>query len=307
MKNKYILLTALLLSHIQIGLAQKGKLHDVHGSATVYLEDDMTPREAKLEVLRLAQAAALGDEFGAWVSATNQSYSDATNDKAISRFNSYGLTEVKGTWIKNNREPVYTQGYNEQLQRFWYRAEVWGKGRAINGNQINLNVNLLRNSREDTHASTDFVEGDRLRISITSPVDGHLAIYGLDRTTKKAYRVIPQSDAQHHQPETITANKRHLFMDDDNNFVILTCESERIDYMCIYVLFSPEPFYLLTDEKGAQFSQEELQSLSSSKGFNYNWLDNIPASALDKWMASLRVHDEQMQCIPINITIKRKN
>ncbi len=296
-----------LLSYIHLAWAGDSKLYEVHGEGTIYLEGDMTPAVARAEVLRLARAKALADKFGMLVSSTDQAYDDVTNGKSFSRFNTYSLTEVKGVWVKNTHDPIITQGYDEKTKQLWFHAEVWGKARALDDAKVDVKVNLLRNSCDDTHATTEFKAGDRLRVSIKTSDSGYLAIYALDNNTNKAYRVIPLMNSESHQPVSIFANKRYLFMDGDELIYTFTCESERIDYMKFYVLFSPKLFSLPTDEMGTKLDDEELDDLPAYKQYEYNWLSNIPAGVLDKWMSSLRVHNEQMQCIPIDISIKRNN
>ena len=306
MKNKFYFLFLFLLCSIRIAWAGDSKLHDVYGEATVYLEGDMTPAVAKAEALRQARAKALADKFGLFVSSTDQTYGDVSNGKSYSRFSTYALSEVKGVWVKNTEEPTIIQGYDEKTNRMWFHAKVKGKARALDDAKIDVKVNLLRNSSDDTHATTEFKAGDRLQVSIKTSDNGYLAIYALDNNTNKAYRVIPLMNSESHQPVSIFANKRYLFMNGDDIYT-LTCESEHIDYMKFYVLFSPKLFNLPTDEKGTKLDSEELDDLPAYKQYEYNWLSNIPAGVLDKWMSSLRVHNEQMQCIPIDISIKRNN
>lgn len=285
--------------------AQKSKQKSIHATYKYYYDDNMSANEARTEALRLAKVKALADEFGTVISVTTNDYTETTENNTHNRFTDISMTETRGVWIKDTQSPVILRGYDDNSGMSWFNVEVWGIAREINNKQADIDVKLLRNRPYDDAESDTFTEGDRLYISVQTPIKGYLAVYCLDIKNRKAYRNIPSFENESIRPVEIKPRVRHVFLNTDQDATVMTCDDDRVEYDRIIVLFSPNYFSLPNDDMlGEAMTEEELSSIGFLKNTTYNWSDAVHQGNLDRVIAKLRASDEEFVCKHIDISVK---
>lgn len=309
MQNRLFTLLLLLLSS-QLMLSAQKKVSEVHGVATIYMTGDMTPNLAEKEAIRQAKINALAEKYGTTIAHSTHDYTHSNGTESHSNFQTIGTTEVRGQWISDINPPKISQGFDEKTKQIWFKAEVWGRARELKNDQVELDIKLLANGTEDAHATTTFKEGDRLRISLRSAASGYAAIYLLDKANQIAQLLIPNPEEKDpNRPETILAKKKYLFFDSYEEEILLACTQPNIEYNQVCILFSPEFYSLPLNEEIEGMSKsmtwEQVRDLTKGKGGEYNWLDSVPESKFQNWLAKHRARDEHFQVNTIDISIKK--
>lgn len=268
------------------------KLKTIEGEYTYHAPENVTLEQAKAIALDRAKIQALADEFGTIVSQYNTTIVENQNEKSSVDFNSIGGSEVKGEWIETLEEPLYNIMYETNM--LVVSVKVKGKAREIISAGIDFKAHILRNGVEDRFESDQFLSGDDLYLSFSTPVKGYLAVYLIDGS-KQAYCLLPyrgQDDGVY----AIKSNYRYLFfngdvaLQDDKPVVeeyVMTCEHKEEERNVIYIIFSPNKFIKASDNDNGEALPREL-----------------PYEVFQKWLVECRKHDEKLNMRMIPITIK---
>lgn len=228
-----------------LSFAQKPK--KVSAEYIYHAPDNVTLDQAKRTALERAQIQALADAFGTVVSQSNSTIVSNANGQSDTRFFSLGSSDVKGEWIENIGEPKYSISYEQGM--LVVKVYVEGHAREITSASIDIIAKVLRNGTEEKFESTEFRNGDDLYLYFKSPVDGYLAVYLLDETSKMVYCLLPyknsgggaysiENDKEYVLFSAPLASKEEQSIVDEYT---MTCVS-KIEYNYLYVVFSPNSF-----------------------------------------------------------------
>lgn len=269
------------------------KLQNVSAEYIYHVPENMTLEEAKRVALDRAKIQALAEAFGTIVSQTNTTLVENRNGESDVDFFPIGGSEVKGEWIETIGEPVYDIHYEQAM--LVIKVEVKGRAREILSAKVNVKAHILRNAIDDKYENDTFYDGDDLYLSFVSPVSGYLAVYLLD-AEKQAYCLLPYRE-QTEGIYKIKANQRYLFFHSDEapaserSFVdeyVMTC-SQKLEQNLIYIIFSPNSFIKASDSQADMTLPRDLA------------YDDF-----QKWLATCRKHDTEMQLIRKTIIIRKK-
>lgn len=291
---KFRLLTFVIaLCSCSVLFAQKA--YKVHATETYYMADDMTPLEAKAEAVARARIKAIAQKFGIDISqiTVNTTQGDSTD------FRIHSATEIGGTWLADTKEPIIKRGYDEKLDQFYVKAKVWGKVCERKNDDVQLNVKLLANSRDDIHAKESFNNNDRLRISFTSPVDGYVAMFYIDNEENIVYPMVPNPIAGSCYAEEVKAKNHYLFLDAEDEITYVSCSEQNRNYDEIIVLFSPNRFSLPCNLiEGDEVPMEQVQGNPNVK---YKSMDYLKNDDFQKWL----IIKKDLQRVELPIALNR--
>ena len=286
--RKVVLITILLCSLATL-IAQS--VINVSGEYTYHAPTNISIEEAKAIALQRAKIQCLADEFGTIVNQANSTIIHTIDGEGeISNF-SLGGTEVKGEWLGDWRQPIYTIRYDERSGSNIIHVKVFGKARAINGTKVDISLKILCNGITPRHEREMFFEGDQLYMSFLTPVDGYLAVYLIDEEAN-AYCLLPYEHSAE-GVEYVLANENHVFFSKQTSkqpekvdeYVMSCAHDGETNILC--VVYSPRPFTKAADRASA----ESLRQLSYQQ--------------LQEWLLDAQTKDAQMQVIRKSIIIKK--
>lgn len=293
--KKYIII--IFASLFLVDNMSANKIKDVKTLSATYTyrgPDNVSMADAKRIAIERAKIQALADEYGTALSQTNSSNTSNANGHSNVNFHSVGLSEVKGIWLEDIDDPVFTLTTYEQ-DMVVVSVKVKGKTCAVKHSDIDLKISLLRNGTDRKFQSLDYVHGDQLRILFQTPVDGYLAVYQQDEEGN-VFCLLPYPE-QNGIAYKVAANKEYLLFDPEadcagaDGAYVMEYEmlaNRELESNEIYVLFSPNQFSKAADNFRDKILPRELS------------IDNF-----QKWMARCRLNDEQMQLSRFSITIKK--
>jgi hypothetical protein len=133
--------------------------------------------QAEIWVVEQAKVRAMAAEFGTRVrSETVQVLTDA-NGQVDQSFSEMSVQQVQGQWLEDGEiEGPYRVCREGD---FWFRVRVRGRARADRQEQADIEMDL----RADvlcSRAVETLSHGDRLRLRLRSPVDGHVMFFYLE-------------------------------------------------------------------------------------------------------------------------------
>ena len=282
MNKTFLISIAVLMFSITPAFAQKTKT--VTGEAVFTIPNNMTEKEARHKVLELARLNAMAAGFGIDISQKTSTIMRNANGRSDESFNIMENSEVCGKWLKTIEEKVTKEIVNGETV---LHARVKGKAQENKSAKVTFEVKTLRNGTEDIYENTDFNKGDRFYISFCTPVDGYLMVYLLDEK-HNASRLIPVGEDVFCQ---VKRNQRHVFVDDPNNYLFLTCDgAQEINQLCI--IFSPNKFYPGIESKND--TDESLKEYEGA-GKKAHPLSNMSERSFTKWLSDLRRQDREVQ------------
>lgn len=274
--------------------ADGGGVRNISGEYTFYGDDHHSPQQCKEAALQGAIAEALAREFGTVVSQSIMQQETLTGGSESTFFDALNVSEVKGEWIANTREPEYEFLPPGPDGSLIVRCKVWGKACPVSNRAVEFDSKVLRNGTDERHADTHFRSGDDMMLSFRSPVDGYVVVYllGADR---RVYRLLPYMDfnegavsVKHDRNYTFfhapSGDRTHGTVDEMTLYTDMPVERNRI-----YVVFSPNRF----DRPVDQFTSEGVPRSLSYEDFS-------------KWLQKARLNDDRMNVRLTNIDITEK-
>lgn len=231
---------------------------------------NMSIERARIVAAEEARAEALVKEFGRNVSRSSVSVSKKEGDEEIETFMSIAGNDVKGEWIADLKEPLYSYSTNSKTGETSMTVKVFGLVSEISGQRIPLDVKVLCNGTEDRYESLEFKSQDWFFVSMISPVSGYVSIF-LEDNQRNIVCMLPYV-RQSVGAMPVTADEKQIFFSYDDapmklkNYVVqysMTCDGiEETDIL--YVVFSTDPYSKPAMEEG----------MVSYMDFN-NWLADL--------------------------------
>lgn len=226
--------------------AQKTKT--VSGEYEFYAPETMSLDEAKRLALEQAKIVALSESFGTVVNQSNASVISNTDGDSNVKFRSLTGSDVKGEWIENIGDPVYSVSHGDHFTSV--KCKVKGRAREISGARIQYEYQILRNGKDKRFQALDFRDGDDMYMYFRSPVDGYLSVYLLDEASQTVYSILPYKRMRGSSFEIEKDRDYVLFSIDEAPADIrdtvdeyqLTCEDDK-EYNTVYILFSTDKLY----------------------------------------------------------------
>lgn len=262
----------------------------VSGSYRYVVPDHVSLEAAKITAVEKARTEALAAAFGTIITQSNTTVIENSNDASEYVFLSVGGSDVNGEWLEDTQEPEVV--ITAESGFITIIAKVWGRVREIRSTPIDIHAKLLRNGTEEKFESERFKDGDDLFLLFSSPVDGHLAAYLVDRS-QQVYCLLPYS-TDPRKAYTIQGGKEYLFFSASDtegpgqvDEYRLTCDKS-YEYDRIYLIFSPNEFTKANDKE----TGSSLPRMLSFEQYN-------------KWLAKARIRDKDMQVISKIILIKK--
>lgn len=259
---------------------------DTH-SCRYVMSDVETVRQAEVNAVKQAQLEMIANNFGTIVGATT-ALSIAETATSIT----YGDVDVKGVWLSDNAAPVIRKSVVND--HFVLDVTVSGKIMEIVSTPIDLKCSVLKNGTDARHASTEFIDGDRMCLSFKTPVDGYLAIYIGDReniTCLFPYNGLPA------EAMAVKAGEEHVFFSKEKSGSLdpfsvkecsLGCSPGSVQEMVrVYVVFSPNKFTKANDSADGRWR-------------------SLPFADFHAWLSRNRRIDQEMNLWASDIVITRK-
>lgn len=216
---------------------------DVHGQykLTISEHDNITLKDARLQCLELAKAAAIKAEFGEMVT------SDVFGlDKETDQENA--LAKAQGNWLGDTKQPQLSVEYIDG--KLIFTADVWGKAREVIQAKTDLEWKILK-GEDGQDESAAFDSGQRIRIQFKSPSEGYVAIYLIEEGDETSCLLpYPQQDGQAIHVE---AGTTYTFFDrqtDPNALKYALNTGHEIEKNQLVIIYSPNPFTKCNDKGG---------------------------------------------------------
>lgn len=284
--GRILIFGAAILQCLAVETLAAKKTVDVEGEYTYYIPFNVSRDKAEQTAMQRAMVAALAKEFGTLVSEISQMDMRSSKEGENVDFWSSASTLVKGEWIETVGQPEFIPFIDGG--DFAITCKIKGKAREINTSMAELDIHLLANSTDPNSETSSFMDGDKLFMKFTSPIDGYLTVY-LEGEDGEVMRMLPFTDER--------ANSRKVEADKPYYFFVSTEGVEeqyrlntdkQIERNNIFVVFSPNEYVKPIDYG----PKEEME------------LRNLSAQAFRNWVTKLRTADNKLQFIikPITIT-----
>lgn len=269
---------------------------NVCGEVDYVMPETQSQLEARRTAIERARIQALADEFGTIVSQTNTTTMHNTEGQTKTDFNSFSASDVRGVWVEDTNEPEITMVYDQN--QIVFHVKVCGKARELKSNPVELQIETINygyhNGEEHPfrpgYETTQFKNNDFFGVRFKAPIDGYVAIFFRDDNNDIVYTQLPYEGSDGYARE-VKSNKEYTFLNNqDPEFpplpsAILTTD-RKIETNTLVVVFSKRLFHMSLTNHGEFFPEMELPKFQ-------------------KWLHSLRVHDETAQVEEIVITIKK--
>lgn len=268
----------------------------VEATYTYVASQNESPEQAKERAINLAKIKALKDKFGTIVSDASASVEVQDGDKSYSKFVSMSSEgELNGEWVGDLAAPKVEMSLVDG--KIVFTATVKGTAMEIASNKIDFVAKVLRNIPSIDNESSEFVAGNGLYVSFTSPVSGYLAIYLLD--SDNAYCLLPYMRNQDGffkvnagTEYMLFSRNKHSADEDPAEIDEYTVESDgdATDFNQIYFIFSPNKFRKAVD-KHRQLSDGTL------------FPRELTYEEFQKWIIRLRRVDKEVAVQVRNIQV----
>jgi hypothetical protein len=287
----FLLLFSALLASARHGNSRPEKR--VKATYTYIAPETVTLEQAKLTALTRAKTQAIADEFGMLVYEVSTTTVSNQNGHSDTDVQSTGGSEVAGEWIETTSGPEYDIRYTDGMLMVSVALE--GRIRGLSTTQPKLDVKVLRNGTEERFADCNFVSGDDMFLSVTSPAAGYLSVY-LVTPRRQAFRLLPyrrNADTPFsvepgrdyilfHKQSADAAERRRV-----DEYVMETYDPLEVN--TLYVIFSTSNFARALDSQ----IERDLPAELSENDFR-------------KWLALLRLNDDNVTVREIPLTIRRQ-
>jgi len=282
-----LFLTLTVILSIQPSMAQKPRKVSFQHYFSV--PSDMGLDRAKIVAAEEARLEAVAREFGRAVSHSSLSVVEKEGDDEKETFIQLSGNNVKGVWIADTKEPVYSFSTNDKTGEVDIVVKVSGLVSELPSQTFSLDTKILRNGTEDRFESQQFKSGDWFFVSLTSPVKGYVSIF-LEDNARNVLCMVPYSK-QTVGSMAVEADEKQIFFSYDDapmnlkNYVVqysMTCDgNEEMDVL--YIVFSTEQFVKPASADG----------MLSFSDFN-------------KWLVDLYGHNSTVKVLRKPILIRKK-
>lgn len=294
MRNPVEIILAILLTGAAIiGSVSEAssEVRKVKGSYTYYGDKNDSPAMSKRKALEGARLEALAAEYGTIVSQDLLQSARSGVDGEGSKFLALSSTEVKGEWIADDGEPVYTVCLGED-DCLIVSCTIAGTAKRISNEAVDFEVLALRNGTTKGNSATEYHDGDQLFLWFSAPTDGYLAVF-LMTEGGEVVKLLPyRSDSS--QEVHVKKGYDYVFFDDTRHQgdfgEIDTFEvtvDEEVEFNKMYVVFSPNRF-----STPAMHPAPTVQSLPF-----------VTETEFSKWLVRNRKADPRMGVRQINLKL----
>lgn len=240
----YLLVLGVALAALQASAASVKK---VTGQYTYYGDQNDSPAMAKKKALEGARLKAIESEFGTIVSQDILQADRVGGKGETNKFMALSATEVKGEWIADDGAPEYTVALDGQ-QNLVVTCRIQGQAKPLTNEAVEFEAVALRGGTTRQHASTEYHNGDDLKMYFTAPTDGTLAVFMLDESGE-VLKMLPYIGDS--RPE-VTAKKNfdYILFDDSKAASkemgepqeLVLGATDGVEFLKLYVIFSPNSF-----------------------------------------------------------------
>lgn len=260
---------------------------------TYHIPNNVSQDDAREIAVERAKAQAIADEFGTIVTQSTSIQIENSGFESTTDFLSIGGSELKGEWLETIGEPIFeyiTDGNDVAL-----RVKIKGVIREIEGSKVPFEAKILRNGILDGNENDQFISGDDIYVSFSSPTAGYLAIYLID-AQKNAFCLLPYQ-SQDNGIYSVKANTKYVFFHPDSAYGVDKHDVDEIvaetsgtkERNRIIFVFSPRQFYKASDNKTA-----------------VDLPRNLSYETFQKWLSNLKKRDVELSAIEKSILIVKK-
>jgi hypothetical protein len=272
------------------------------GENLMRIEKNQTILQAQEMALQQAKIDGIERVFGRVIINGNSTYlQNKLLNKSVETKSSFAFFSdsfVKGEWVRNTSEPIFTfQTLNGEQ---WLNVKVSGLVREIESGPITFKLNTL--NCEKGNCVTEIFRNDQdFYIQFKSPENGFLAIYLDDPSMGETSRILPYQNTRLYQGAVpIQRNKEYLFFSkkldqlneigavDELNFKLSRgVDSEQYK---LFILFSPEPFSApLVEDKSHLFLDRSMLS----RGITLP--RSMESPKFQEWLQKVRINKRKLQ------------
>lgn len=286
MNRLITLLTAALLIPMAL-CAQKTK--KVEGEYTYHGNDNQSLAQCKQLALEGARLDAIAREFGTQVNQDIVQHDRVSNGEENTYFDAQSRTSVKGEWIADEGEPVFTVAHDAAGNPI-VTCRVKGHARELTNKAVDFTATPMRNGSR----STDFDSGDKLSLLFRAPVDGYVAVFLID-TEETAYTLLPYLSNTSGRVKVKRGEQRTFFTADDQRAggelpdEMILSTADDTERNLLYVVFSPTPFARPNDRPG----DSDLMPRS------------MPRRDFDRWLRKCQNNDPEFSIQTFNLQISK--
>ena len=291
---KFLVMGLFMLS--MNALAQKTV--NVSGYARIVQSDDMTPLEARLQVVEQARFDVINKAFGSNISQNNVTISTDVNGKSDVSFYMLGESDLRGTWIKDTEEPqVKRQIVDDQIV---WEASVKGEAREVTRAPISFKWKLLAGGIDDRFEASELHDGDAFYIKFQSAVKGYLLVFLADDKGIVSC-MVPYAGEDDYM---VTGGRWHLLRYDEKHpeqhWLATMLEGRQVEYDQLYVVFSPNkvsPPLRVMPSDGSDLQRYGIRLLH---------VPELPFKDFQKYLGKLQSSDAELQVEKMLVRITRK-
>ncbi|MBP5771073.1 MAG: hypothetical protein J6W75_06895 [Bacteroidaceae bacterium] len=289
-------------------IAQEVKTAEGFGEVTYH--SDMSPKQAKVLAYERAKIDAIQSVFPGTIVAESHSVTlNSSAGNSSSSFNMTGLSEVKGEWMGDSKDPQYSDPAYDNTTDMWrITCKVKGKVREVKWATPDFKWKLMRNHVEDASEAESFFVDDQLFMTFQAPCDGFLAVYICDE--RGAAQCIVPNDQDPRGIYPVKGGQQYVFFSDNpkhNNGEVglektqelVLWTNSRIEYDQVYVFFSPNKFRKATNGDRA--------TITDGSGVERTLVGEVPYADFQKWQIKLMSKDTELQRSKRIISIQKKN
>lgn len=272
------------------------------GENLMRIEKNQTILQAQEMALQQAKIDGIERVFGRVIINGNSTYlQNKSVNKSVETKSSFAFFSdsfVKGEWVRNTSEPIFTfQNLNGEQ---WLKVKVAGIVREIESGPITFKLNTL--NCEKVSCITDIYRNDQdFYVQFKSPENGFLALYLDDPSLGETSRILPYQNSQLYQGAIpIQRNKEYVFFSkklDQLNEIGAVDElvfklSRGVDseQYKLFILFSPEPFSTpLVEDKSHLFLDRSMLN----RGILLP--KSMESSKFQEWLQKVRINKRKLQ------------
>lgn len=253
---------------------------------TYHVPSSVTENEAKATALTRAKIKAIEEHFGTVVSQNNATSIKANGEKSDVKFTSISQSEITGEWIETIGEPTYDIQYDGGLV---ITVRVKGIIRPIINAECDIDAHVYCNGVGSRFERNDFKNGDDLFVSVSSPIDGYIAVYLSDG--ENVFCLLPYPDDDGHATPITGGDTKILFSYDhpDPKASVrqyhLTSDKD-YELNMLYLIFSQNQFDKASDKHTDRMIPRQLT-----------------VEQFHKWLSSCKRHDRKFQLKEFALTI----
>jgi hypothetical protein len=298
MTKRAALLIFFVAAYLVVLGQDSGKIKKVSGKGEMEQLSNMTAEQAKAAALERAKIEALANEFGTYISKTEQTLIG----EGTSTYNALAFMDVKGeiTETTNEECEMFTKG-----EEIWWRCKFEGKARERKSSTIDLEYHVLGCLDKDCK-KTDFNTGEDIFLYFQSPINGYVSAYLLDDAN--AYCLLPYEKMDGKGFE-VKANESYFLFSKKYPYYL---PSHQIDEYQVYteksseanalvLIFSPSIYYAPRLKDG-ELAPETIRNYL---GDNAELPRTLTIKEFENWLAENKSKSEDFIEIRQSIFIKK--